>query len=361
MSIKKRPDGRYDHWYRDPDGHGHKKIWRTLGEAEDHKAEIRQAKRRGTYRPSSGITLRRFAEERWLPHIEAYRRPNTVTTYRSHLGKWVLPKLGGRKLDQIRKADCQEFAGYLAARLAPATVGTAFAVLRSLMKLAVDDELIAASPCTRVAMPEVPERDIERLEPEAVAAIAAAMLPRYEVAVWLAAGAGLREGEVLGLTLPRIDFMRGRIRVVEQWQNRVASPLKTKKSSRIVPVDPMIIDKINGHLALWPAGPGGLLVTNRSGQPGQRNSFGHSWRKAVAAAGLTPGLHIHDRRHFYAISLIEAGNVGPKTIQKRLGHATIGETFDTYGRWFRDDEEQGRGVIEGLLSGQPSRSELTSS
>jgi integrase len=66
-------------------------------------------------------------------------------------------------------------------------------------------------------------------------------------------------------------------------------------------------------------------------------------------------------RHFYAITLIEAGNLGPKTIQTRLGHATIGETYDTYGRWFRDDEEQGRGVIESMFSEQPSRSELTSS
>jgi integrase len=80
----------------------------------------------------------------------------------------------------------------------------------------------------------------------------------------------LREGECLGLTVPRIDFMRGRIRVAEQMQNRVASPLKTEKSARIVPVEQMIIDKINGHLALWPTD--GLLITNRLGGPVQRNS-----------------------------------------------------------------------------------------
>jgi hypothetical protein len=34
------------------------------------------------------------------------------------------------------------------------------------------------------------------------------------------------------------------------------------------------------------------------------------------------------------------------------GHATIGETYDTYGQWFRDDEEQGRGVIEAMFSEQ---------
>jgi hypothetical protein len=31
--------------------------------------------------------------------------------------------------------------------------------------------------------------------------------PRYELAVWLAAGIGLRKGEALGLTVPRVDFL----------------------------------------------------------------------------------------------------------------------------------------------------------
>ena len=41
----------------------------------------------------------------------------------------------------------------------------------------------------------------------AVSALAAAITPRYELAVWLAAGAGLRKGEALGLTAPRVEFL----------------------------------------------------------------------------------------------------------------------------------------------------------
>ena len=56
-----------------------------------------------------------------------------------------------------------------------------------------------------------------------VRALADAITPGYEVTVWLTAGAGLREGEALGLTLPRIDFLHRRIHVHQQMQNRVLS------------------------------------------------------------------------------------------------------------------------------------------
>ncbi|HEY5115652.1 MAG TPA: tyrosine-type recombinase/integrase [Nakamurella sp.] len=59
--------------------------------------------------------------------------------------------------------------------------------------------------------------------------------------------------------------------------------------------------------------------------------------------------HNHDLRHFYASTLIAAG-LHPKTIQSRLGHASITETMDTYGHLFPEAEEQGRGALDAVLS-----------
>jgi integrase len=88
----------------------------------------------------------------------------------------------------------------------------------------------------------------------------------------------------------------------------------------------------------------------------QRNAFGTCWREAVANARtcgkppaaerdggrcaevctdpahcLPKGTRFHDLRHFYGSTLI-ADNLNPKVIQARLGHATISETMDTYGK-----------------------------
>jgi len=206
------------------------------------------------------------------------------------------------------------------------------------------------------AAPRVEQRVVEPLPAAAVLALAGAMPPRYAVTVLLGAGAGLREGEALGLTLGRVDFLRRRVHVEEQLQSingaePVLCPLKTRASRRVVPVDDVVLDALAEHVRRWAAGPHGLLVTNRSGRPVRRSSFGACWRVAVEMAGLPTGTRFHDLRHFYASSLIGAG-LHPKAIQTRLGHATIAESMDTYGHLFPDAEGAGRGALDALLCPQ---------
>ncbi|MET7465707.1 tyrosine-type recombinase/integrase [Nonomuraea sp. NPDC005501] len=67
--------------------------------------------------------------------------------------------------------------------------------------------------------------------------------------------------------------------------------------------------------------------------------------EAVEKAGLPKGTRFHDVRHYYASTLI-AANLNPKSIQRRLGHATVSETFDTYRHLFPGDEDLGRGAID---------------
>ena len=137
-------------------------------------------------------------------------------------------------------------------------------------------------------------------------------------------------------------------------QNQVLSPLKTTASRRVIPADDLVLNAVTAHMRRWAPGPGGLLVTNRCARPVQRNSFGHCWHEAIAAARtcgrppapprergtcaeggradpahcLPAGTRYQDLRHFYASTLIAAG-LHPKAIQSRLGHATIAETMDT--------------------------------
>src|SRR5436305_15319401 len=122
------------------------------------------------------------------------------------------------------------FESVLSSNVSTATVHTCYGVRRSIMQSAVDDELIPANPGSRVPLPRVDPRVIDPLPPESVLALMEAITPRYRVAVLLAAGAGLREGEALGLLVPRIDFLRRRIHVEQQLTGDgnapVLSPLK---------------------------------------------------------------------------------------------------------------------------------------
>jgi integrase len=275
---------------------------------------------RGSYiDPNAGkVTLKTYVETRWLP-AQLHLRPNSTETYESHLRNHIVPLLGGRHVGVLRRTDMKAVVTALSAKLAPSTVHTVYAVLRAVMQGAVDDGLIPGNPCSRVPLPRLEKRVVTPLPVEAVQALADAITPRYRVTVWLGAGAGLREGEALGLIVPRVEFLSRRVAVVEQMQNRRLSPLKTKASTRRVPLDDVVLAEVTNHLARWPARePDRLVVTNRCNRPVQRSSFGHCWQAAVEAAGLPKGTRFHDLRHFYASTLIAAG-LHPKVIQARLG------------------------------------------
>lgn len=344
----------YDCRYRDPAGRQRKKTFNKKGDADRFAAIVEADKIRGQYvdHRAGRVTLGDFAEQRWLPSL-VHVRPNTLDLYRGHLRNHVLPAFGSRPVGSLRRQDCRTFVAALAARLAPSTVSTVYAVLRMVMQTAVDDGLIAANPCSRVPLPRIEHRVVEPLPAASVVALADAMPPRYAVTVWVAAGAGLREGEALGLTAARVDFLRRRIHVEEQLQGinggpPSLAPLKTRASRRVVPVDDVVLDALTLHMQRWQPGPGGLLVTNRLGGPVRRSSFGHCWQVAVEACDLPRGTRFHDLRHFFASALIRAG-LHPKAIQARLGHATISETMDTYGHLFPDAEDHGRGALDSLL------------
>lgn len=303
----------------------------------------------GAWSPENGaVTLAEYATGKFMPAM-LHLRPNSASTYASHLNTHILPRLGGRAMNTLTRTDMKGLVAALATVLAPSTTETVFAVMRALMSAAVDDGVIPANPCTRVPLPRVEPRVIEPLTAADVLALEAALPARYRVLVRLAAGAGLRFGEATGLTVGRVDFMRGKIQVIEQMQNGALAPLKTRASQGTVPVDNWVVNGINAHLQRFSAGPGGVIVVNVAGRPVRRSAFGDTWRAAVEAAGLPKGTRFHDLRHFYASALIRA-NLNPKVVQARLRHATIAETMDTYGHLFPDDGDLGRGAVEALMS-----------
>jgi integrase len=352
--IDKR-GGKWVARWRDAD---RKQRWKTFDrkiDADRFLTAVLADLQRGTYiDPRAGaVPLGEYATGRWLP-AQVHIRRNTAETYTSHLSTWIVPLLGDRRVGAIRRPDVVSFVAALRAEgLAPSTIATIYAVLRAVMGSAKADGLIPANPCEDVPLPRVEQRVVEPLPAAAVLALAAAITARYELSVWLGAGLGLRLGEATGLTLPRVDFLRRNVHVVQQMQGRRLSPLKTRASQRVVPADDLVLQKTAAHVERWPPGEHGVLITNRLGQPVQRNSFGDRWRLAVREAGLPAGTRFHDLRHFYASTLIAAG-AHPKVVQERLGHATMAETMDTYSHLFPAAADTGRGALDAALGTHPA-------
>lgn len=332
--------------WRDEQGRQRKKSFDRKRDADQHISQVEVDLAAGTYvDPRAGnVTLQEYGEQKWLP-TQVHLRTNTVAQYKTHLNNYVYPALGTRKMGSLRRSDIKAFVASISPKLAPATVKTVYAIVRALMSAAVDDGVIAINPCSKVPLPRVEARVIEPMLAASVLTLADNITQRYRIAVLLGAGAGLREGEALGITVPRVDFLRRRVFVEEQLQNRALSPLKTKASRRTVPLDDVILSEITAHMQRFAPGPDQLLITNRCRRSVDRSSFGHCWREAVTAAKLPKGTRFHDLRHFYASTLI-AADLHPRAIQARLGHATITETMDTYGHLFPESEDLGRGTLD---------------
>ena len=108
-----------------------------------------------------------------------------------------------------------------------------------------------------------------------------------------AAKLGMRQGEVFGLTVDRVDFLRrevrgrppavdpsppaDRVRAAEDDGERADDPASPGRGRRAA-----------AHLAEYPAGEHGLVFT-LAGEPITRQAFGHVWRPVARAVGLEPG------------------------------------------------------------------------
>lgn len=159
-----------------------------------------------------------------------------------------------------------------------------------------------------------------------------------------------RQGEAIGLTADRVDYLRRTIAVDRQLVLLPGGPPrfgppKTASSHRIVPVPRFVTDAVAGHLAEFGAGPAGLLFTSPGGEALRRNRLGEHFARAVRVADVRSHSTFHDLRHFYASLLIRHGE-SVKTVQARLGHATVQETLDTYGHLWPDSEDRTRAAVE---------------
>lgn len=178
--------------------------------------------------------------------------------------------------------------------------------------------------------------------PGDVARLLAAVDARYRTPLLLAAGTGLRRGEVLGLTWSAVDLdERPRVRVEGTLQRAdgrlVVLPPKTDRSRRVIPLPRSMVDAFRHHraeqnerrLIAGPAWHAGEFVFERGdGQPLDPDTFSKAFRSAARGIGLD-GVRLHDLRHAFASMLVGAGT-NPRVVSDLLGHSTISFTLQTY-------------------------------
>lgn len=371
-SIHKRMVGkeaRYDVSYREPDGRQRMKTFRRRMDAERFVSTVEADVLRGTYLdPDAGrITFRKYADD-WLSAqtFEATTRESVALRLRLH----VYPVLGGKMLGQIRPSTIQAWLSGMSG--SPTTKRLILTNVSTILSAAVDDERIAKNPCKAGSISR-PRRDARRITPwsvERVGLVRAELPDRYRLALDVAVGLGLRQGEAFGLSPDDVDFLRGVVEVRRQVKvlsgNRQIFGLPKGNKTRTVPLPTAVRELMAEYIATWsprsvtlpwgdvgsPNATATLILSTRERKALNRNYFNTAvWRPALMRAGVPVGREngMHALRHHYASVLLDAGE-SIRAVSEYLGHSDPGFTLRTYTHLMPSSDERSRRAINGAFA-----------
>lgn len=144
----------------------------------------------------------------------------------------------------ITRMDVQSWIRSLVEKGAgPAAIKRAYNLTSSIMRAAVDDDVIAVSPCRSIDLPPIAVKPPQWFTPDQAQSILDGLAPAWRTMCLLGFYTGLRWGELSGLHRHRIDTRRSRLFVVEvNTKSGIKEYPKSSKSRREVPLPPHVLE-----------------------------------------------------------------------------------------------------------------------
>ena len=225
----------------------------------------------------------------------------------SRLRLHAYPVLGDVELSKLarRPSTLQQWLRGLEADLSPSTIRGIASTVSQVFSAAVDDQLIVRNPMAvrSVRPPKAIKPKVVPWTLDQVEAMADAVPARHGALVVLGAGCGLRQGELFGLALDDVDFLRQVVHVRRQVRlidgELVFSMPKGGKERDVPLAEPVAVAlaehiRVHGTVEVtlpWGTSTGTpvsaeLLYTNADAGALDRNHFNRSWRQARRAAGI---------------------------------------------------------------------------
>lgn len=320
---------------------------------------------------------------KWLEHwLETIQRPNVrPTTYRYYeaaVRLYLLPHLGGKRLDRLTpehvramhravQADTVDDQGEVLRPGSTRNAQKAQQVLQRALKDAEGEGLLVRNVAAAVRKPRHAAADKGTLSLEVAAHILNTaeasrdpLASRWAVAFWT----GARQGELLGLTWDHVDLEAGTIELA--WQLQMlgkthgcgepkdgtypcghqrpgfcptgalkpppgfeARPChkslfwtkpKSKAGVRVVPILPAVVDILTAHKAGDTNNPHNLLWHHPDQRPYSPTEDAKAW-KALLVKAKVDHVGVHVIRHSTA-TILQAAGVDEMTRMALMGHSS---------------------------------------
>lgn len=170
--------------------------------------------------------------------------------------------------------------------------------------------------------------------------------PSWDWLILLVAKTGLRFSEALGLTPDDFDFVHQTLSVNKTWDYKNGGgfvPTKNASSVRKVQLDWQLIMQLSMLLKNLPSNEP-VFVHGKVYNSTANNVLAKHCKQAEV-----PVISIHGLRHTHASLLLFAG-VSIASVSKRLGHASMNTTQDTYLHVIRELENKDVDIVMRALS-----------
>ncbi|QNK79307.1 site-specific integrase [Nakamurella sp. PAMC28650] len=327
-SIRRLPSKRYQPRYTGPDGlrYTAPHTFDTKLDAEGWLTDVRREITADTWRPAGAAppkyrTVGDYAES-WL--TARTLKPRTTEHYRQLLDRLILPTFADTAIVAVTADGVRRWHTSMPPR--PTQRSHAYALLKAILRDAVDDGLIPANPAHIRGAGSA--RRAHKVKPATLAELAGlveAMPPKYRALTLVAAWCGLRFGEQVELRRKDVDLSAGVLHVrrgaVRTKTGISIGGPKSAAGVRDVSVPPHLLPMLRKHVydhaapgregLLFPAGHGGTLA------PSTLYKVFYPAREAIGR----PDLRWHDLRHTGAVLAASTGATLAE-LMARLGHST---------------------------------------
>lgn len=371
-SRGQRKDGRYYHavWV---DG---KRRWfygATQAEADQAAINLLKAREQGIDLDGAATPLGTYMRW-WIETVIRVRRDeSTYRSYQSTLRAYVLPHaIALAPLSKLTRSKVESWLGDLLVQprqqkggangdqpISPVTVDRVHTTLRSCLRRAVRDKLLAENPAGGIES-FARDEDYEEVDPlsaeEAHTLLAAVEGTIHEAFYGIMLSFGLRQGEALGLCWQDVDADRRLLHIRSQLQRGKIVALKRgwhRRTLSLAPAHVALLERHADRLRDLAALAGeawvehGLVFPTIKGTPQRAGNNWLSWKRQCERLGL-PDRKLHALRHTAASLALDAG-VPLWEVSKMLGHKSLQTTADIYGHLVPEGRERIAEVMSGVL------------
>lgn len=330
---------------------------------------IRDLEKRGSA-IASGTTVGEYLDEfiDWKADTKSVEE-STIYHYRRD-ARVVKRYIGSMQLRNLTRQDTAKMIASMSADgLAPRSIAKPYRLLRQAMRHAVQDDVLAKSPCEGVKPPKIERKQLNTLSKSErlrmLGIVTKPLRTPIKLAIHIALSTGMRRGEVCGLRWSDFDPEGQTLSVnraigISEHGWYVKEP-KTKASRRTLPVTPNLLAilsalreetrRATAEVYAEMGDPYILGTQEPESKPYLPDRLSKDYHVFCEAHGFNLGFH--DLRHTFATMLISEG-VDIVTVASLLGHTNVAETLNTYGEIDPEAKKAARKAIQNTLSTQPA-------